>query len=351
MNVLQVTPRYPPRVGGVEAHVSALAAHLRDRGHEVTVVATDRREDEPGRERRDGVEVRRLRALAPNESFHLAPALATTVRRLAREADVVHAHNYHSLPLTVAAFAVGDTPFVATPHYHGTGSTDLSDLFLRAFRPVGRRGLARADARICVSEWERMRVRGDFDLDADLIPNGLDVDRFATATPADRKRPYVFCVGRLTAYKGVEHVVRAMTRLPEFDLLVAGDGEDRDRLERVAEDAGVADRVTFLGYVADEDLPGLYAGAAAYASLSTVEAYGMTVAEALAAGTPCVVREAGALVEWAERDDCVGVADDSPASVAAAVREAMTRSAPSDSLPDWESIVDRLLAVYERVCR
>lgn len=351
MNVLQVTPRYPPRVGGVEAHVSALAVRLRDRGHEVTVVAADRRGGEPGREHRDGVAVRRLRALAPNESFHLAPALATTVRRLAREADVVHAHNYHSLPLTVASFAVAETLFVATPHYHGTGSTGLSDLFLRAFRPVGARGLARADARICVSEWERVRVRRDLGLDAHLIPNGLDVDRFRSATPVDRERPYVLCVGRLTAYKGVEHIIRAMTSLPEFDLLVAGDGEDRDRLERVAAEAGVDDRVTFLGYVAGDDLPGLYAGAVAYASLSTVEAYGMTVAEALAAGTPCAVREAGALTEWTERDDCVGVADVSPASVAAAVREAATRSAPSNPLPDWESVTDRVLEVYERVRR
>lgn len=351
MRVLQVTPRYPPRVGGVEAHVSALATHLRDRNHEVTVVATDRRETEPGRERRDGVEIRRLRSLAPNESFHLTPGLATTVRRLASEADVVHAHNYHSLPLTVAAFAVSDTPVVVTLHYHGTGSTRLSDVFLRAFRPVGARALARTDARICVSEWERARFRRDFGLDADLIPNGLDVDRFAAATPTDRERPYVLCVGRLTPYKGIEHVVEAMARLSDLDLLVAGDGEDRDRLERIAERAGVADRVTFLGYVADEDLPGLYAGAAAYASLSTVEAYGMTVAEALATGTPCVVREAGALTEWAERDDCVGVSGVSPASVAAAVREASTRSAPSDPLPDWASVVDRVLEVYEQVRR
>lgn len=335
----------------MEAHVEALATHLTNRGHEVTVVATDRREDEPGHEQRDGVEVRRLRSLAPNESFHVAPGLITTVRRLAREADVVHGHNYHSLPLTVAAFVVGDTPFVATPHYHGIGSTGLSDLLLRAYQPLGRRGLARADARICVSEWEHARFRQDFGLEAAVIPNGLDVDRFADATAEDRNRPYVLCVGRLTAYKGVAHVVEAMAQLPDYDLLVAGDGEERSQLETAARKAGVADRVEFLGYVDDDRLPGLYAGAAAFASLSTAEAYGMTVAEALASGTPCVVREAAALTEWAERRDCVGVSDVSPVSVAAAIREATLRPAPSDPLPDWESVVDRVVEVYERVRR
>lgn len=365
MNVVQVTPRYPPRVGGVEAHVEALSTHLADRGHDVTVVAADRRPDEARREALPTetgarIDLHRVRSLAPNESLHLAPGVVPVLRRILRRADVVHVHNYHSLPLAIATFtatlAGSETPVVATPHYHGTGSTGFTDRLLRLYRPLGRRALARADARICVSEWARTRLREDFGLDAEVIPNGLDVARFAEATPEPSDRPYLLSVGRLAAYKGTDGLIRALPALPEYDLVVAGDGEERDSLERLARETGVADRVEFLGYVDADRLPGLYAGAAALVTLSTVEAYGMTVAEALASGTPCVVRTAAALTEWTARDDCVGVGaghelddDVSPDAVAAAVGEAVERPAPSDPLPDWEDVTTRVLDVYDRV--
>jgi glycosyltransferase involved in cell wall biosynthesis len=84
-------------------------------------------------------------------------------------------------------------------------------------------------------------------------------------------------------------------------------------------------------------------------TLSGFEAYGMTVAEALAAGTPCVVREAGALVDWVERADVVGVDETTVTEVAAAVRRAVSLDAPSESLPTWEDVVDDVEAVYESV--
>jgi glycosyltransferase involved in cell wall biosynthesis len=364
MKVVLVTPRYPPRVGGVEAHVQALATHLADRGHDVTVVATDRREREPARESVQTtagheVKLHRLRSFAPGEALHVAPGVLSTVRRLAREADAVHAHNYHSLPLSFAVLAASGvlggpgTPVVVTPHYHGTGSTGFTDRLLSLYRPLGKQALARADARICVSEWARARLVEDFGLDATIIPNGLDVARFAEATPYEHDRPYLLSVGRLAPYKGVDHAIRALPDLAEYDLLIAGDGEARADLERVAREAGVADRVEFLGYVDDDRLPGLYAGAAAFLSFSTVEAYGMTVAESLASGTPCVVREAAALSEWTARDDCVGVPGDdvSPATLAAAVREASARDAPTDPLPDWDTVTGRVLDCYESMQR
>jgi glycosyltransferase involved in cell wall biosynthesis len=124
--------------------------------------------------------------------------------------------------------------------------------------------------------------------------------------------------------------------------------EHRERVVVV----GVADRVHFLSYVPDDDLPALYAGAAAFVTCSGFEAYGLTVAEALAAGTPCVVRRAGALVDWTDREDCVGVGSDaavSPADVADGVREAVGRDAPSDPLPTWDEVVAETETLYRGV--
>jgi glycosyltransferase involved in cell wall biosynthesis len=351
VRILQVTTRYPPHTGGVETHVAELAEGLVDRGHEVTVLTADARSaDAPRRQRRRGVRVIRHRGVAPGGAFHVAPGIVQSVRE--SDADLVHAHNYHSLPLLFAASGNergSDVPFVATPHYHGASASGVRDRLLSLYRPVGGWALRRADAVVAVSDWEREQLRRDFGVAARVIPNGLHVDRFAEATPVGRRRPYLLSVGRLEEYKGVQHAIRALTDLADYDLVVAGSGPYADDLRRIARGAGVADRVDFRGYVADEELPGLYAGASAFVTLSGFEAYGMTVAEALAAGTPCVVREAGALVDWVERADVVGVDETTVTEVAAAVRRAVSLDAPSESLPTWEDVVDDVEAVYESV--
>ncbi|UPW00322.1 glycosyltransferase family 4 protein [Halorussus gelatinilyticus] len=353
MKILQVAPRYAPHTGGVETHVAEISRRLVALGHDVTVFTADAEADLPRRETREGVRVRRFRGFAPGGAFHVAPGVAPAVRRA--DPDVVHAHNYHSLPAFFAALGVAvggsagpeDARFVVTPHYHGASASDFRDRLLSLYRPLGGWALDRADEVIAVSDWERDRLRSDFGVEATVIPNGLNAERFADATPEERDRPYLLCVGRLEAYKGVQHAIRALSELPEYDLLVAGSGDYREELEAVARREGVASRVEFLGYVADERLPGLYAGASAYLTLSTFEAYGMTVAEALAAGTPCVVREAGALVDWADRPDCESVAAIAPETVAEAVRNAVGRDAPAAALPTWDDVADRVLTRYE----
>lgn len=344
MRICFVTHRYAPRTGGVEKHVEALATRLVDRGHDVTVLAADSGETVLQTETRDGVKIRRYHSVHPGSAFYLAPQLVLAVRRA--NADVVHAHNIHAFPLFFAALGITDERFVATTHYHGNSASRIRDALLSVYRPFAKRALARADAVIAVSDWERDRIAADFDVDAVVVPNGLDVDRFATATPVECDRPYLLTVGRLTEYKGIQHAIRALAELPEYDLQVAGDGPYRDELESMAVDAGVADRVEFLGYVADDDLPGLYAGASAYVSLSSFEAYGMTVAEALAARTPCVVREARALEDWTRLQGCVGVDNPTPATVADAVADAVDCDVDTFALSTWDDVTDRVLDHY-----
>lgn len=354
-SIALVTHRYPPQTGGVETHVNRLAKGLVDRGHRVTVIAADADKTGERRQRHSGVDVRRVRSLAPSGTGHIAPGVATTLAGV--DPDLVHAHNYHSFPLAISALSLAvrrmSTPIVATPHYHGTSDNDLRDRLLSLYAPLGRWALQRASAVIAVSEWERRQLRQDFGIDARVIPNGLDIDRFRTATPESREQPYLLTLGRLVEYKGVQHVVRALTdpRLAAFDLVIAGSGPYRDRLEVMAREAGVADRVTFTGYVDNDRLPGLYSGASVFLSLSTVEAYGMTVAESLAAGTPCVVRETGALSDWVSHMGCVGISEPTPEAVATGVTAVRDRDPSADGLMSWDDVVGSVESVYDEVCR
>jgi len=345
MKIAQVCPRYAPHTGGVETHVQKVSERLCERGHSVVVHTADAGTDVRKRETRNGVTVRRHRGAAPGGAFHVAPSIIGAVRRA--DTDLIHAHNYHSFPLLFAALGAGKTPLVSTPHYHGGSASRFRDALLSLYRLPGRWALRSADAVIAVSKWERRRLREDFGVNADVIPNGVDVARFREANPERRERPYLLTVGRLEPYKGVDHAIRALARLPEYDLLVAGTGPDRERLEDVARETGVDGRVSFEGYVDDDRLPGLYAGATAYLNLSSFEAYGMTVAEALAAGTPCVVSSAGALIDWTNREGCVSVETPSPETVAAVVNQVSGRRPCPDDLPTWDVVVDDIETTYE----
>ena len=341
MKILFVTHRYPPRTGGVETHVWEIALRLADRGHEVVVFSADAGHDVPTERTDDGVRVRRFRSVSPSGAFYFAPQMAIAVRRA--DVDVVHAHNYHAFPLSFAALGITDERFIVTTHYHGESASGFRNVLLSAYHPLGKWAVRRADDVIAVSKWEQKCLREDFEIKPIVIPNGVDVEWFADVEPKEWNRPYLLCVGRLEEYKGIQYVIRAMTELPEFDLLVAGSGSYRNELEQITHTVNVKDQVEFLGYVDEEELPRLYAGADAYVTMSEFEAYGMTVSEALAAGTPCVVRDTGGLSNWTGVEGVFDVQKNSPKMIAQAIVSAVDTQPSSDVIVSWKSVVDRLL--------
>lgn len=340
MKIGFVTSQYRPHTGGVETHVEQLATRLVNRGHTVTVISADARPQLAETAVLDGVLVRRFTPVGPTDTFHLAPGISLLIRR--SEFDVVHAHNYHSFPFAFGALA-SQAPTVCTPHYHGGSADSIRDKLLSLYRPVGRTVFERAAAVVAVSTWEQTQLEADFGVDSSVVPNGIEVNRFRNAPPADTAGSTLLTVGRLIEYKGIQHVIRALPNLPEYQLRVAGDGPYRDALEACARAAGVADRVEFLGYVPDSELAQQYASADVFVSMSSVEAAGITVGEALAAGTPAVVRPSKGLRDWARRDDCLAA---EPASLADAVGRVRSLHAPSEPLPMWEQAVDELEAIY-----
>jgi len=100
---------------------------------------------------------------------------------------------------------------------------------------------------------------------------------------------YVLSVGRIESVKRVDLIINAIASVdPHVRLIVAGDGTQRSNAERVAETAGVTDRVTFLGSVGDDDLVGLYAGALAVIYPPFDEDFGYVTLEAFLARKPVV---------------------------------------------------------------
>ena len=130
-----------------------------------------------------------------------------------------------------------------------------------------------------------------------VLRNGVDLQLFR---PLDRtearqalglRRPTLLSVGQLIPRKGHDIVIGVLEHLPGVDLLIAGEGPERRRLEILVRTLRVADRVHFLGQVPHEDLARLYSAADALILASSREGWANVLLEAMACGTPVVASD------------------------------------------------------------
>ncbi|MFN3523678.1 MAG: glycosyltransferase [Phenylobacterium sp.] len=214
--------------------------------------------------------------------------------------------------------------------------------------PAQRRAVESADLVLCVSRDTRRHVLAWSNQPPErvvVLPNTVGEGYAPGDAAAARARlglgqeTVLLSVGRLDArerYKGHERVIRLLPELLRehgpMAYLIAGDGDDRPRLEALARDAGVAAHVRFLGQVEHADLPLLYRAADAFVLPSTGEGFGIVYLEAMACGTPAIGLAAGGAADaLGDGDLGAAVADE---DLAAAILRALVLSrgrAPADA--------------------
>jgi phosphatidylinositol alpha-mannosyltransferase len=292
MRILLACPYAWDAPGGVQVHVRQLALRLRVLGHAVLVVAPSGTPAEESFVRVAGRPIR----VPFNESIAPigpTPRAFTVTRDALRELrpDVVHVHEpFVPGPSMFAALSVR-APVVATFHAYAERSR-----LAAAAAPVLRRIWSRLAVRIAVSEAAAefaARPMGQAGLR--IVPNGADVELFASAQPAElpEGRRILF-VNRLDRRKGFRVMVEAFRRLaserPDVVLIVAGDGPERPALRDVPIET--RSRVVMLGNVPHEELPPYHAAAEVFSAPATGrESFGIVLVEAMAAGLPVVASD------------------------------------------------------------
>ena len=325
MRILTLSWEYPPRVvGGLGRHVAALTRHLAAQGHEVHVVTRDH-PDAPAEEVVDGVHVVRVGEAPPVIGFDdLVPwvlafnnRVQSAASRILRthDIDVVHAHDWLVAHAAAGVKDAFEVPLVATIHATEFGRHQgyLPGPMNKLIHQFEWWLTYEARRVITCSDYMRDQVGTIFELPADkidVIPNGVAVRDFALPddeVAAFRReltpdgRPLLLFAGRLEYEKGVQTVLHAIEHveaaLGPVRVLVAGVGTYSDELRRMVEQLGLADRVTFTGFLEDHDLRLHYAAADVAVAPSIYEPFGLVAVEAMACGTPVVVGDTGGLRE------------------------------------------------------
>ncbi|HQO63392.1 MAG: glycosyltransferase family 4 protein [Methanoregulaceae archaeon] len=348
MKIIQVCPRYYPDIGGVETHVREIAERLVKMDHKVEVVCTDPNRVHSKTDFINGVSVTRFRSFAPHDAFFIAPKMKIYLKTL--NAEILHAHGYHAFPALFAMLAAREKRFIFTPHYHGKGHTPLRNMLLTFYNPIGRAIFHRANRIICVSEYEKNLITGKFSIPEErfiVIPNGLNLSEFKGIIGA-RNPHRILHVGRIEQYKGIQYIIDALSELPDYTLTLVGKGPYEPELYQLAVEKGVLDRITWKKNLSRNELLQEYTSAGLFISLSSFEAYGITVAEALVSGLQVIVNKKGALGEFVDGTICIGI-DPTTENLVNAITTMKHGQGYQKQILDWDEVVKGIVEIYSGV--
>jgi glycosyltransferase involved in cell wall biosynthesis len=298
MKILVATGLFPPEIGGPATYAALLRDMLPKRGIAVDILAFS--------------SVRHL----PTVLRHIAYAWA--VYRRAKGADIIFVQDTVStgVPVWIAA-TLRRMPFVLrVPGDYAweqgrqrLGVTAGIDEFqhgsygvrVALLRTVQCRVAQAATAVIVPSAYFGRLVAG-WGVSASqlhVIYNSVDsVSAIPPASPPAGK--VIVTVGRLVPWKGFAELIDCVPRLPEWHLVVVGDGPGRGSLLARARERGVAEQVTFTGALSRAEVFGWYGVADAFVLNSSFESFSYQVAEALQRGVPVITTNVGSLPELVE---------------------------------------------------
>jgi glycosyltransferase involved in cell wall biosynthesis len=328
MEIAYFTDSYPPMRDGVAAITSGLARTMSRLGHTVRVFAPNPIQGAPSEEETsDGVFVRRIRSvpvpLYGQYRWPVFPFGLVRGFRGGRDADVVHLHTPGPLGsmgfLTARRFG---RPLVGTFHTNikemqaAVPQKFLVPFFFRVAWWYNLGTYWRCDLTTAPSESARdalvAAARKPFRFPVEVVPNGIDVDRFrpGTSVPDWRTRcglpegPLVTFLGRLTVDKGVHRFLDAVAAaLARTDLvaIVGGLGPEEAAVRaRIAGEPRLAERVRYVGPVAEEEKAALLAETDLFVLPSTSDTSSVALLEAMACGAMVIAPDAGGASEIVE---------------------------------------------------
>ncbi len=368
MKIGIVSQSYYPSYGGVTEHVHHTAVELRRRGHDVTIITSHFNRGEMPSE---GIERIGHNLLIPfNGAFvDLAVGfrLGAQLRRLLRRHEFDLLHTHAPLVPTLPLMAIKAATCAQVGTFHTTAAPSRA---LEWARPYLSPVVEKLGARIAVSHTARDFAARYFPGEYEVIPNGVDIERFrpdVAPFPEWRQadRVNILFVGRLDPRKGVHQLIAAMPEVVkrtrgQARLLIVGNSYLRPKLE-TAVAASARPHVHFLGHVPTADLPRWYRTGDIFVSPATGnESFGIVLIEAMASGCAVIASDIPgylSVVNPGENAETVPPGD--VAALAGAIsalaldpqrRAALAIKGRERSLGfSWPRVTDRIEAVYRRV--
>jgi glycogen(starch) synthase len=359
-------------IGGIQEVVDHLSEELIAIGHQVAIVSTPY--VTPGAERTPRttagcalVEIPGHKALTIRHLERLwrqppATDLIAEIRRLRPEVTNSHVWTWDKFMSVAIACRRARVPMVQSL-YDSWGQGKLGRGALRSLKYAAALTALSEATKAQFAAHSRPARR------AQVVLGGVDLALADAAPPWQHDRRYIFCAARFDLrHKAIDVLLAAFGQIapdhPDIDLLIAGDGPDRERLAALAAAPGLAGRVAMLGVRPRGELWSLYKGALFFAMPSRLpEGLGLVFLESMACSRPVIATRSGGTPEIViDGDNGLLVDDDRAESLAAAMRTMLADDRARLAMGrrgyamvrdrfTWRAVADRHLRVYQSVVR
>lgn len=357
MRVLLIPSSYPPVLGGLQTAVHTLARGLVKQQHEAHVFTNRYPRSLRTHDTVDGVSVDRRLLLTPRladlkqarpdllfSSFYYFPATLLHLKAVMKSfrPDVVNVHFPDAqIPFVLALRRRRNFRLVVSLHGHDVerwfttknGHTNGAN---KAGSPQQKQRLQsflkQADAITACSNDLLSKARAlqpEIETKSSVIYNGVELQFFQGEARYRHARPYIFSYGRFTFKKGFDLLLSAFAEITKrdsnVDLILAGEGEEFDRLATLSRELGIAERVKLFGRASSAQIAELLNGSLFVVVPSRQEPFGLVALEAMAAGKAVVASRAGGLREVLKDAEAILVEPNQSAELATAIEAVLQR--------------------------
>ncbi|GAB4415481.1 MAG: glycosyltransferase family 4 protein [Anaerolineales bacterium] len=301
MKIGMLTDTYKPYVSGVTNYIDLNKRYLEAMGHEVYVFTfshPDYQEEEERIIRSPGLPL-------ADTGFFLSWKYTREAKTLLQSMDVVHVHHpFLSGRLALHYCRPEGIPIIFTNHTR-------YDLYAQAYLPLLPEEVSEGVLRAYMPSFcnavnlvispspgmEKILRQLDVDSPIEIVPNGVEIERFIQATPLPREK-YGFSdddllliyTGRMGPEKNLKFLLQAFAGVAQavehVKLLLVGSGSEKEKLQELAKALQVENSVQFTGAIPYEDMPGYLAMCDAFVTASITEVHPLSVIEAMGTGLP-----------------------------------------------------------------
>ena len=364
MKVLIPATHYYPVIGGIETWTRNIAEQLTAMA-EVFVV-TGKVKDQSQQEEASGVKIWRT-SFFTLANLSASPLIFTIsslpfifFKSLAlikkEKIDVVHCQGFLSSVLGFLLFKLTGAPYVVTVQRLESKSNPFKNFIYR-------------QAAVCIGA---SRAIGQYFKEIgckniEVIPNGIDLEKFENLERKPHAGFVVMTVARLEMVKGIKYLIEAaarseLQRRSYLLILIIGDGSEKRSLEGLVEKLGLKDKVRFLGEIPNEQIPSYLATADCFVLPSLKEGFGIVILEAQAAGIPVIGTKVGGILDLI-KDGQTGILVEPGNSedISRAISRVYADSEFSRSLVknakieltkySWQNIAEKVYSEYDSIYR
>lgn len=297
MKAIQVTPLYPPHLGGMENVAKEVSERLAKKGHQVEVFTSDivgYKKEEKFKDRKN-LKIHYLRNWKRSYNPIIAPFLFNKLMKIPKD-SIIHVHVAQALFPEIAYLIsrIRRVPYVAQIHCDVEPSSLLGKIILKPYKRIFlKKFLKKANKIIVLTEGYKKLITKVYSIDKNkiiVIPNGVG-EEFFTERKNGNKIPHLLFVGRISIEKNLPRLIEAVSLCKsKFILDVVGDGKLLDEIKKLVKQKNIKN-IIFHGKKIGKYLIKIYSNSDAFISTSNGEAFPLTILEAMGSRLPVIASD------------------------------------------------------------